>query len=222
MIRLRRLLESVLSERVSDVVYHATSAPNFLSIFINDTFKLTPLKGIDSIDTEWARSRGILDHYYMSVARSVTSDFVRGGTGENRTERMVFRLDGRKLAARFRGFAHNYGDWVGDEMEDRIVSKKPEIRGFSNYVTGVYFSASTISYEFEHGNGGLMITVLSNIERKGIDIYNCAIVKFMEMVRSNPESTTIKDLEKSGGYPSFNNKCKVDTGEFIEVLKRFL
>ena len=222
MIRLRRLLESVLSERVSDVVYHATSAPNFLSIFINDTFKLTPLKGIDSIDTEWARSRGILDHYYMSVARSVTSDFIRGGVGENRTERMVFRLDGRKLAARFRGFAHNYGDWVGDEMEDRIISKKPEIRGFSNYVTGVYFSASTISYEFEHGNGGLMITVLSNIERKGIDIYNCAVVKFMEMVRDNPESTTIKDLEKSGGYPSFNNKCKVDTGEFIEVLKRFL
>jgi len=158
----------------------------------------------------------------MSVARSVTSDFVRGGTGENRTERMVFRLDGRKLAARFRGFAHNYGDWVGDEMEDRIISKKPEIRGFSKYVTGVYFSASTISYEFQSGGGETMIRVLSNIERKGIDIYNCGIVKFMEMVRDNPESTTITDLEKSGGYPSFNNKCKVDTGEFIEVLKRFL
>lgn len=220
MIRLRPMLEGILKERVSDVVYHATSAPNFLSIFINDTFKLTPLKGIDSIDTEWARSRGILDHYYMSVARSVTSDFVRGGTGENRMERMVFRLDGRKLSANFRAAAHNYGDWVGDEMEDRIISKKPEIRNFSKYVTGVYFSASTISYEFQSGGGETMIRVLSNIERKGIDIYNCGIVKFMEMVRDNPESTTIKDLER--GYPSFNNKCKVDTGEFIEVLKRFL
>lgn len=103
MIRLKKLLENVLAERVSDVVFHTTDIDALIEIVESDTFIMSPLSDTDEVDIAWAEDAGLLDYYYMSVARSVTSDYVL-----EHSSNIVFRLDGRRLNANMKSISYDY------------------------------------------------------------------------------------------------------------------
>jgi len=199
MIRLKPLLETVLSERVSDVVYHATNGHNFKSILKSDTFNLNTF-GYD-IDKMWAEENNLLDYYYMSVASSLSSDFI----GFTKGKTVVLRLDGRKLSNNFKAFPFDYGSegnrrglnvsYVGDEMEDRILSKKRIIPNFSKYITGVYIPKIYIELAFNNPNE--FRETIEKLIGLGIDVYIC------------PESR----------IPTFSSKCKVNIDNVDELIK---
>lgn len=201
MIKLKRLLESVLSEKVSDVVYHTTDS--FQKIIDTDTFKLSPLSKTDRVDKEWAEENGLIDYYYMSVARSLSSNFT---TATYNDEKVVLRLDGRKLNNNFKSFPYDYGSEgkrrgiavtsIGDEMEDRIVSKKPIIKKFTSYITGVYIPRHYIEFLINHEIGELISTIEKLISL-GIDVYIC------------PKSR----------IPTFSSKCKVDIDDVDKLIR---
>ena len=211
MIRLRPLLENVLRERVSDVVYHATSYPKLLRIIETDTFRLTSLRETGwEVDARWADELNIRDYYVMSVARSLSSEFIR--LDQNLT---VIRLDGRKLNSNLKSTAFDYTHFAKrftdidpgfDEMEDRIISRKPEIGSFSKYITGIYLSPDYIRRKIRRSKDGMgyqMILIgVEELFKRGIPIFMC----------------------KDSKTPSFSPKCRIEnmdefsviTGEFRE------
>lgn len=205
MIRLRPLLENVLRERVSDVVYHATSYPKLLRIIETDTFRLTSLRETGwEVDARWADELNIRDYYVMSVARSLSSEFIR--LDQNL---MVIRLDGRKLNSNLKSTAFDYTHFAKrftdvdpgfDEMEDRIISRKPEIRGFSKYITGIYLSPDYIRRKIRRGKDGMGYqTILIGVEelfKRDIPIFMC----------------------KDSKIPSFNSKCRIESMDEFSVI----
>lgn len=225
MIRLRPLLETVLSERVSDVVYHSTGIYGLESIVKSDTFQLSPLQMAGRIDRGWAEENDLRDYYYMSVARSVDSDFIREYSSSN----IVFRLDGRKLNANLKSIAFNYGQeggrrgievTVGDEMEDRIISNKPEIRGFSKYVTGIYVPTGVVIRLAVQGHRDGFTDAVQQLTDKGIELYNCNVSDYVNMIRSGePTDYTTKTIINNAiSKPTFNSKCKTSMDDFMKMV----
>ncbi len=118
-------------ERVSDILFHATSRENALSILQQNLFHLkhTGVDGLPDTTRE----------YCMSAARSKTNGFFQDGACT-----AVLVLDGNKFNDRYTGHAV---DWMAgtdkyrrSEMEDRIFSDKPEIPNARTYVREVHVS----------------------------------------------------------------------------------
>lgn len=210
MIRLRTLIEGVIEERVSDVVYHATSYPKLLRIIESDKFQLTSLRETGwEVDAKWADELNIRDYYVMSVARSLSSEFIR--LDQNL---MVIRLDGRKLNSNLKSTAFDYTHFAKrftdinpgfDEMEDRIISRKPHITNFSKYITGIYLSPDYIRRKIGRdgilGAGYQMLLIgVEELFKRGIPIYMC----------------------KDSKTPSFSPKCRIESmDEFAAITGEF-
>lgn len=158
----------LLLERVSDVVFHATSVKNVISILNSDKFVLSPAFTGDASDPKTgAKSDSELDTkgraYFLSTARTRTSiQFA----GESNIVLLV--LDGRKLSHNYSGKAVDY--WDADirkqlggayEEEDRIFSDKPSIDNASQYIQSIDI------LEPRWGNGG-------TVEQGVIDLYKLA------------------------------------------------
>jgi len=123
---------------ISPVLYHWTPLPYAISILEGDRFNLA--RPDRSGDRE--------GYYYLSATRSKL-----GGYHVNRRG-VIFVLDGTALGRKHKGEAVDFWsneEWrrpdkdtyEGDEMEDRILSKKPHIEHASKYIKEIHVCLST-------------------------------------------------------------------------------
>lgn len=123
-------LKHILTEVISDMVWHFTH-PNVVSKIIDQNkFELTIGASADA--SKFAGKRP----YFLSLARQKS-----GGYGKNYTCRI--QLDGKKLSQKYKGGAIDYWQTVtptgpkGDEFEDRLYSFEPAIPNARNYIIKV-------------------------------------------------------------------------------------
>lgn len=127
----------ILVEGISNIVYHFSDMNNIKSIITSDTFKLS--------STLAKSSEGEINkkYFYLSTTRSRVGSYhySHGMKQSLRSHVAMFKLDGRALSAVVGGTAVDY--WGRDfrlaeptknEMEDRIVTDKPEIKNASKYI----------------------------------------------------------------------------------------
>lgn len=139
-------VSQLLQERVSSVVYHATSLPQAYSIMKSDEFKLSPTISSSS-ETSFKRNKDQL--YFMSLTRSRQGHFHRSWNVG-----VMFKLDGDKLNQKYQGTPVDFfgmGRKKDDnELEDRILSPKREIPAW-NYIQEITVlilpDRSTAEYE---------------------------------------------------------------------------
>ena len=116
-------LKSILSEALSDTVWHFTSHDGAKNIIEKNKFELSI--AVESDISKFGGNK----QFYLSTARQK-----RGGYGRGRYFR--FELDGRKLSQRYRGGAIDY--WQrgpeSSEYEDRLFSDDPTIPNAKNYI----------------------------------------------------------------------------------------
>lgn len=125
----------ILSEGITDVVYHFTSLENCLSIVKDNEFVL---RSSNLTKTSEYNKNGY--YYYFSTTRGKSGNEGYGNTFEG-TVRIT--LDGRKLSQRYKGQSFDYWgpSWEKntqnhkyDEMEDRILSNEPVIKNAIDYI----------------------------------------------------------------------------------------
>lgn len=126
-------IQEILTERLSDVLYHSTSLYNLLRILEQDRFQLTPDLGTDSE----SQLRKKQKYYYMSFSRSKLSKYhypARTGMVS-----VLIVIDGSKLNQKYSGKAIDYWGWANkDEMEDRLYSSEPYIEDAGKYIQEVH------------------------------------------------------------------------------------
>lgn len=125
------LIEQIISEKLSNILYHATSISTVLNILKSDSFRLTPDLGTKA-DARFRKKDKI---YYMSFARSKTGayHYPVGWQGA-----LLF-IDGDKLSQRYSGGPVDYwNDNTKDEMEDRLYSKNGYIQNASEYIKEIH------------------------------------------------------------------------------------
>lgn len=125
------LIEQIINEKLSSVLYHATGISTVLNILKSDSFRLTPDLGSTS-DASFRKKDKI---YYMSFARSKTGayHYPVGWQGA------LLVIDGDKLSARYSGGPVDYwNNNTKDEMEDRLYSKNGYIPKASDYIKEIH------------------------------------------------------------------------------------
>lgn len=123
----------LLHERVSQNLYHATEFYRGVLIVEQDKFLLSEAYGDDINHNSGYK-------YFLSTARSMSSDFIKYTAGEGHS--IAFMLDGDRLSQNFRIDAVDY---MGrsfklqdrSEKEDRVLSNKPSIQ-VSRYCKEIY------------------------------------------------------------------------------------
>ena len=126
-------LKDILTERISDVVYHFTS-PDAASLIIGtNKFNLAPIPVGQKVDP----GKKYEDGYYMSVARTKVEGYTTVDGSKCRNVRL--ELDGSKMSNTLKGGAYNFwwnqhGNHEYEEYEDRIYSKTPYIRNAVGYI----------------------------------------------------------------------------------------
>jgi len=108
---------------------------NAVSILRSNEFQLKPSEGTQS-ETEYAKD------YYLSCARSLKNRYFNQGIS---SLSVLFVLDRNKLQSKYKIRSVNY--WASelpeaDEMEDRVLSRKPEIKNATSYVREIHLQAS--------------------------------------------------------------------------------
>lgn len=130
------LIEEVIKEIMTDVVYHFTSMKNLLNILEINVFK-TSMAAMDIKDVKLNRGY----KYYFSVSRSKIGDYrlslISGGD-----EDVLIKLNGQKLSNNYKSIPVDFfqKDKSKDEMEDRIVTNKPFIDNAMSYMEEIYIS----------------------------------------------------------------------------------
>lgn len=127
----------ILEEGISPIVYHGTRIENAVKIVRSNEFHLQPtFISIHEYDRKM---------FYMSVARSKTSDFY---TLHLNNHYAVFTLDGRKLQQNVTGRAFkDHTVSTLDELEDRVLSDKNVIKNASQYIMSVDVVSNIVSKE---------------------------------------------------------------------------
>ena len=135
---LREFFESPLSERVHDIVYHATHLHNAVKIMKTRKFQLS-----STVGAEWEETLQPPGHpYFFSTTRSRAGSFhAKYAT----SGRVVFKLDGSWFNRRYQSGPVDY--WGQEqsskgqsEQEDRVFSKKPSIPADNLLEAHVYMS----------------------------------------------------------------------------------
>jgi dTDP-glucose pyrophosphorylase len=111
---------------------------------------------------------------------------------------------------------------VEDEMEDRVLSKKPEIKGFSKYITGVYIPTGLIM-EIVASRGGEyeaddLTDVIQKLAGMGVEIYNCSVRGYIDMVKGGDDENAVSMISSDDSNPTFNSKCKTNIDDFIRMV----
>lgn len=163
-------LREILLERLTSIVYHATSYQRGLDILLNSSFKLSKITNSGVVHNKEEKKKY---PYYLSLARTTSSGYVKERVGKNGA--IVFELDGDMLSNNFKGKAV---DWYGDmsydekrkdslnmsmnrgekesldkdeflrhfEHEDRLYSKKPYLLNFDKYIKAVHIENTPKKY----------------------------------------------------------------------------
>ena len=147
----------ILSEGITDIVYHFTSLENFLSIVKNNEFVL---RASNLTKTSEYNKNGY--YYYFSTTRGKNGN---EGYGMSLEGTVRITLDGRKLSQRYKGQPFDYWgpSWKKntqsheyDEMEDRILSNEPVIKNALDYIIradvlfGIYNKIENIKSRIEN------------------------------------------------------------------------
>jgi hypothetical protein len=124
-------VKELISEGLSPILYHKTTIDAAVKILNSDEFMTSVAFG-----TEADRIQNKGKFYYFSTMRSPVGDY---GTFPG----VTFRLDGKSLQNKFKGFAMDY--WGPEfrkmgknEMEDRIVTNLPFIENASKYILDIH------------------------------------------------------------------------------------
>jgi hypothetical protein len=129
-----------ITEGVSSILYHVSSIHNIRDMLTDDSIRLTPNFGTGA--ERGHEPEGKI--YYLSTARSKTGSYGYPVSKHQKQGAMMV-FDGRALmAAGYTGKAMDY--WGpefraaggGDEMEDRIFSKKSTIPNASKYIKEIH------------------------------------------------------------------------------------
>ena len=133
-------LKDILTERISDVVYHFTTTDAAGGIIDSNSFRLSPIP----YDRQYIQSKIQVDAgikydngYYMSVSRTKIEGYTKL-LNSARCHFVRFELDGNKLGNTYKGgpfdyFPQRQGNNEYEEYEDRIYSRNkviPNARGY--------------------------------------------------------------------------------------------
>jgi hypothetical protein len=124
--QLKLLIEQIIQEVLSDIVYHYTDLTKLNSILEEDKFMTSVALGTSS-DSRLNKNRV----YYFSTARSK-----RGSYGSKSFQSVQLVLNGQKLSQNYKGGPVDYwGQYEKgkghSETEDRIFTNKPYIENAS-------------------------------------------------------------------------------------------
>lgn len=118
-------MSQLLTERVTDQVFHVTTAPAALNILKTGKFQLSHTQG-----SEWEHRLQPSGHWwFLSLARSGAADYARWQTSGS----VMFQLDGSWFNQRYKSAPVDYWErsWQGtertSEQEDRVFSRKPSM-----------------------------------------------------------------------------------------------
>ena len=144
-------LKELLTERISDIVYHFTTTEAANLIIGKNKFKLQPIP----VEMNVEPGKKYQDGYYMSVARTKIEGYTRD-TSDFQCYFVRFELDGGKLNNNLKGGAYNYfqhqhGDDDYEEYEDRIYSRKQYIDNAIRYIKRMDVDVSRKCKSFNNG-----------------------------------------------------------------------
>lgn len=152
-------------EMVSSVLYHATSIVNLDNILEKNVFYLSPIEKKIAQVTGFDMDRRMAgeEQYYMSFSRSINGIFRKNWN-------VTLLIDGDRLNHRYRGLPVDYFPGCRDntgrqprammaELEDRIVSPKPEIPNAKQYIREIH---CLLSHEGRPISIWRLKTILSN------------------------------------------------------------
>lgn len=145
----------LLTEGLSDILYHFTHISNLISILKYNRFATS--SNLGSTADSW-KDKG--RYYFFSTQRTKG---MSGYGSHHGTVAIV--LDGRKLNQTYKGFATDYWNWSkkmkdysnksdyinalkSEENEDRIVTNKPYIDNASKYIIEIHVEAKENDREF--------------------------------------------------------------------------
>lgn len=132
------IIQKILNEYYSDILYHFTGFTNIYNIIKTNTFSLTPTMSRE-IDSVFNKNK----MFYASFARSKLSSY-----GNNSTTMACLVVDKNKLK-QFKIVPVDYYQTklLTNEMEDRVLTDKPYIKNFVNYIISVDIFISPKYYE---------------------------------------------------------------------------
>ena len=143
----------LLQENITHTVYHASNVIEASDMLESNYFKL---RHVSSSELPYNPVSVKKYPYYMSVARTVTSTFIKGAM--NSSFRLIIEFDGEKLSQNFKGKAV---DWYSgkdervygkhqDEAEDRLYSKYPNVSNIKKYIRAIHIASSAVKYKEEY------------------------------------------------------------------------
>jgi hypothetical protein len=216
----------IITEGLSDIVYHYTNSNNALSILNNDEFKLAPtFKNSAEADINSKKL------FFLSVTRSRTGSFhATSNSG------VLFTLDGKKLGHNYKarpvdywGPAFRQGD--NHEMEDRILSNDSTIPALkyikeisiiekdSNFDRPEYFLSSFNIYSYAKKHN---IPVTMYRDSKSWISGNKKLAMDWEEIKKRGRAAIESEGEnwKSGARPHVRGRrVNRNIGDMIELLK---
>ncbi|PNX49203.1 MAG: hypothetical protein BV459_00590 [Thermoplasmata archaeon M11B2D] len=212
-----------LFEGISPVLYHTTYAANAANILDKDKFVLSVAVNHPR-EEEIANSGKRVRLFYLSTSRSKLGSYqdTGGVTG------VTFVLDGKKISNNFSGKSIDYfsgsgsgsGNIFDGELEDRIVSDKPEITHASKYITEVHL---LLGENLVHSSGSVLpgvkpdlFILLKNLAKKrNIPFYMYTNRKHF-LLQNKKEAYTGIDIDRY-----FNNKPEKTTFDTLFAPDKF-
>ena len=136
---LRSLVSEILTEVLTDRLYHYANVDQIKDILQKDYFLPSVAFGSGA---EEGINKGY--KYFISFARNLRGQYHKEGKG---TGYLV--VDGRKLSQKYKGSAVDYwerakynpGETKSTEVEDRLLTNKPYVKGASEFIEAVHISA---------------------------------------------------------------------------------
>jgi hypothetical protein len=207
----------MLSEGLSDILYHYTYTSNLTSILKYNKFATSSNLGSNA--DSW-KDKG--RYYFFSTQRT------KGMSGYARHHgNVAIVLDGRKLNYTFKGNATDYWNWskkrsdyksMGDytnalqseENEDRIVTNKPYIDNANKYIIEIHISINEQNdkTEIEEINSlcqGYSIPIFYYLDENSFKLQNKAKAVDINSLNLQPKEKSAYD-EKEGERDLYNAK----------------
>lgn len=125
-------LEQLLTEGLSQVLFHRTGIMNAVEILEDDEMRASGV--VKDVEVTFKTSANQL--YYVSFARNKNSAYMTDSDGKPDIGDAIFTFNGRGLANNYSGNSVDYwqSNVFGHEMEDRLYSTDPYIEGISRYI----------------------------------------------------------------------------------------
>jgi len=202
-----------LEERVSDIVFHATTINNVLKILRDNKFRLGA-----SVGTKSEKDINKEKFYYLSVARSPMSSYVALDPYLANT---YLTLDGRKLSQRYKGKPVDY--WgpefrkvspTKNEMEDRIFTDQQYIENAMSYIKEIHVLGTFTNMEDPGLMGRLMGEEPKEVTKKMEDRYLIVLKEIYKIAKKNEIPVYVYTSKEA-----FSTRNKKKTINTLELLK---